>query len=194
MRFGFGVAADKSDRGGGDQGHGRPARPRRGHPVTAQHHQNERRANPRCGGCQPVGLRGERLVPAFPFVAVIGQGGVGLCITVQVVDEAIEQFVRGVEVELFGIAGVALLERRPQAADTRRQRFLIGTQGYHQACRIGAGQCATTEAVEHFGEVLQTRFDGGHHMISRTAAQTLEQLMQGVEARGDAHELAVRAD
>ncbi|MNI44989.1 hypothetical protein D3C73_993900 [compost metagenome] len=124
---------------------------------------------------------------------VVSQGRVGLCVTVQVVDEAIQQFVGGVEVQLLVVAWAGLLECGPQAAHPCRQRFLVGGHGLHQARRIRAGQGATTEAVEHFGKVLQAGFDRGHHMIRRTGAQAFEQLVQGVEARGQAHEFAVQA-
>ncbi|MNR43930.1 hypothetical protein D3C85_1626060 [compost metagenome] len=81
-------------------------------------------------------------------MTVIGQGGVGLCITVQVVDEAIEQFVRRVEVQQFVVARFALLKDRPQAAHPRRQPCLVGAQRRNQTLRIGAGQRTATEAVE----------------------------------------------
>ncbi|MNF86014.1 hypothetical protein D3C84_684350 [compost metagenome] len=60
------------------------------------------------------------------FVAVIGQRGVGLCITVQLVDEAIEQFVRGVEIQQIGVAGHTFLKAGSQAAHSRRQALLVG--------------------------------------------------------------------
>ncbi|MNS80279.1 hypothetical protein D3C72_1139540 [compost metagenome] len=126
-------------------------------------------------------------------MTVIGQGGVGLCITVQVVDETIKQLVRGVEIQLLGIARIALLERCPQTTHPRRQTFLVGAQHHDQTRRIGAGQGTTAEAVEQLGEVLQTRLDGRHHGVRRAAAQAFEQLVQGIEARGDAHELTVQA-
>ncbi|MNF72906.1 hypothetical protein D3C84_548960 [compost metagenome] len=117
----------------------------------------------------------------------------GLCITVQVVDEAIEQFVRRMEVQQFVIARFALLKDRPQAAHPCRQPCLVGAQRRNQTRCIGAGQRTTAETVEQFGEVLQTRFYRRHGMVRIVVAQAFEQLMQGIEARGDAHELTVQA-
>ncbi|MNV87760.1 hypothetical protein D3C71_1819110 [compost metagenome] len=107
-------------------------------------------------------------------MTVIGQGRVGLCITVQVVDKAIEQFVGGVEIQLPGLARIALLERRPQTAHPRWQTFLVGAQHCNQARCIGAGQGTTAEAVEQLGEVLQAGFDRLHHLVCRAAAQAFE--------------------
>ncbi|MNM36672.1 hypothetical protein D3C81_473880 [compost metagenome] len=125
-------------------------------------------------------------------MAVISQGRVGLCITVQVIDEAVEQFISGVEIQKLGVARIALLKHRPQAAHPRRQTFLVSRQRRDQPCGIGAGQGAAAEAIEQFGQILQTRFDRRHRMIGAAAAQTFQQLVQGVETGGDAHELAVQ--
>lgn len=191
MRFGFGVAAE-TDGGRRDQGHGGAAGPGGGDPVTAEHDQDERGADPRGGRGQPVGLRGEGLVPALAFMAVFGQGRMGLGIAVQLVDEAIKQLIGGVEIQLLGIARLVLLEQRAHAAHPRRQLGLVARQLFGQARGIGAGQGAAGETVQQFGEVLQPGFGRRQHILGGAAAQAFEQLVQGVEAGGDAHELAVQ--
>ncbi|MNK79429.1 hypothetical protein D3C87_990960 [compost metagenome] len=110
----------------------------------------------------------------------------------QVVDEAIKQFVGGVEIQLLGFAWIGFLEDCSQASHPCRQPLLVGRQRCRQTGGVGAGQSTTAEAVEHFGEILQTRSDRGNHMFFAVAAQAFKQLMQRVEARGDAHELAVQ--
>ncbi|MNZ66592.1 hypothetical protein D3C78_848210 [compost metagenome] len=110
----------------------------------------------------------------------------------QLVDEAIEQFVRGVEIQQIGVAGHTFLKAGSQAAHSRRQALLVGRQLARQARCIGMGQCPAGEAVEQLGQVLQPRLDGSHHMIGGAAAQALKQPVQRIEASGDTHEFAVQ--
>ena len=191
--LGVGRGGGQADRCGGDQGHGGAAGPGGGHPVAAQRNQDERRANARGGAGQPVGFGDEGLVPLLARVAVVGQGRVGLRVVVQVVDKAVKQLVGGVKIQLLGFARVALLKARAQAAHFGGQAVLVGAQLVDQARGVGTGEGATGETVEHFGEVLQAGLDGRHHVVGRIGAQAFEQLVQGIEARGDAHEFAVEA-
>ena len=124
---------------------------------------------------------------------MVGQGRVGLRVVVQVVDEAVQQLVGSVEIQLLGVRRVVFLEARPQAAHLGGQAVLVGAQLVDQARGIGAGEGAAREAVEHFGQVLQAGLDRCHHMVGLIGAQAFKQLVQGVEACGDAHEFAVEA-
>ena len=98
-------------------------------------------------------------------MAVIGEGGVGLRIVVQVVDEAVKQLVGGVEIQLFGFSRVAFLKGRAQAAHLGRQAVFINAQLVDQPCSVGAGESAAGEPIEYFGKVLQAGLDRRRHMI-----------------------------
>ncbi|MNJ77800.1 hypothetical protein D3C77_753880 [compost metagenome] len=71
---------------------------------------------------------------------VRGQRGVGLGVAVHLVDKAVQQLERGVEVELIGLAGLSRQVLGAQAAHLGLQAFLVGSQLQGQAQRIGVGQ------------------------------------------------------
>ncbi len=114
-------------------------------------------------------------------------------VVVQVIDKAVQQLVGGMKIQLLGFARVALLERRAQTAHRGGQAVFISAELVNQPCGIRACERAAGKTVKHFGEVLQAGFDRDDHMIGGVGAQPLQQLVQGVEARRDAHEFAVEA-
>jgi len=125
-------------------------------------------------------------------MAMFRQGSVGLRVVVQVIDKPVKQLVGGVEIQLLGFTWVLFLKSRAQAADLGGQALFIGRQLAHQARGIGAGQRTAGETIEQFGKVLHAG-SGGDNRGRFIRAQPLQQLMQSIEARGDAHEFAVEA-
>ncbi|MNN50750.1 hypothetical protein D3C81_1653530 [compost metagenome] len=71
---------------------------------------------------------------------VRSQRGVGFGVAVHLVDEAVQQLERGVEVEQVGFAGVGCQVLGAQAAHLGLQAFLVGRQLQGQAQCIGVGQ------------------------------------------------------
>ena len=132
------------------------------------------------------------MVPALPFVSVVGQRGVGQRVVVQVVDKAEQQLVGGVEVEEVRRAGFALQKPDPQRTDMPWQARLEGIQLLGEQGRVFIRQRATGIGVEQLRQDLQLRLDGRHYVHHTTAAQTCKQLVQGIEARSNGHELAVQ--
>ncbi len=117
----------------------------------------------------------------------------GLRVVVQVVDEAVKQLVGGVEIQLLGFAGFTFLEGRAQGTHLGGQAVLVGAELGHQPCGVGAGEGTAGKTIEQFGQVLQAGLDRSDHVVRRIGTQAFEQLVQGVEACGDAHEFAVQA-
>ncbi|MNM48171.1 hypothetical protein D3C81_591500 [compost metagenome] len=126
-------------------------------------------------------------------MVVLGQRSVGQRVAVQVIDKAIKQFVSGVKIQQVSIARPALDIGGTQAAHPLRQAFLVGGQLLGQARGVGAGQRPTGIAFEQIRQRVEAGLDRRDDLQRATQTQAFKQLVQGVEARGDGHELAVHA-
>jgi len=125
-------------------------------------------------------------------VGVVGQRGVGQRVAVQIINEAEQQFVGGIEVQKVRGAGLTVQKLHPQRTYMSRQAALESIQLLGQQGCVFIGQRATSVGVEQLRKYFQLGLDGRHHVYHTTAAQTCEQLVQGIEACGDGHEFTVQ--
>ncbi len=148
---------------------------------------------PACQRGHPVGTRYERALPLFTLMAVVGQRCVGSCVVEQLAEQPVQQLERGVKIQSFGVAGQGALQLGAQASDLLGKLRPVRLQTRDQQRRVIVGQGAVGESVEQLCKVFKTGIDMRQHLIGLFETQTLEQLVQGIEARGDRHEFAVQA-
>nr|GFA52677.1 hypothetical protein [Tanacetum cinerariifolium] len=125
-------------------------------------------------------------------MVVIGQRRVSLGVVMQVIDEAIQQFVGGVEIQQLVVAWVGPDEFGTKAAHVLRQIRLVDTQPIGEQRGVGVGQRASGEGLQQPGQCSEARLNGLNRRRHTAPTQAFEQLVQRVEARGDGHELAVQ--
>jgi hypothetical protein len=160
-------------------------------PEHAQQCDHDRRAHAGDTCKQCVGPRLIAVDPALALVRIARQRGIRGRIRVQIVDEAVEQFGGGVEIEQRHVgAGFQRFARCPQPVG---QLGLVGFQLFGHAHGIGGGQNRFAGFVEERRDLLEVRFDGFDSGRRAGLMQPVHQLMQGVKARRCSHELAVQA-
>lgn len=84
----------------------------------------------------------------------------GFGVAEHLVDEAIQQFERGVKVEQVGFTGVGRQVFGPQAAHLGLQAFFVGGQLQGQAQCIGVGQRPPHVGLQQLHQGIQARLDG----------------------------------
>ncbi|GAB0062280.1 hypothetical protein IBA8401_33090 [Pseudomonas syringae] len=116
----------------------------------------------------------------------------GSCVVEQLAEQAVQQLERGVKVQSFGVAGQGVLQLGAQASDPFGEVHPARLQTRDQQRRVIVGQGAVGEPVKQCCKVFKAGIDMLQHLFGLLETQTLEQLVQGIEARGDRHEFAVQ--